>query len=95
MFVRRGAAAHRRRYVRALVPTVVVVAALAVWTLAGPLAGWVAVAALALLPAAAAVAADRFRSLGHAVVRSRTAAAGWSPDTDRSSAGVASSIRTV
>ncbi len=64
--VPRGPAARRRRFVRVLVPAVVVVAALAIW--AGSLPGWIAVVPLLVLPAAVAVAGDRVRSLGHAVL---------------------------
>lgn len=64
----RGSASRRRRYVRALWPASLGVSALAVWAVSGPLPGWIAVASLLLLPAAVAVAADRSRSLGHALV---------------------------
>lgn len=66
--VPRGPAARRCRFVRALVPAVVVVAALAIWALAGSLPGWIAVVPLPVLPAAVAVAGGRVRSLGHAVL---------------------------
>ncbi len=61
-----GPAAARRRYVRALVPaaTVVLLVVLAVGP--GPLPASVLVAALLLVPVAAALAWDRTRSLGHA-----------------------------
>lgn len=62
-----GPAARRRRFARALTP---VAAAAAALLAADRLAGWPAwpwIAALALLPAAALLAADRARSLGHAL----------------------------
>ncbi len=62
------AAARRRRYVRALMPSTVVVVALTVWALAGPLPAWIPTVSAVVLPAALAVADDRFRSLGHALV---------------------------
>jgi putative membrane protein len=66
-----GPAARRRRYTRALgawallAIVVAVVCALAGWP------GWPWQVALALLPGAVALAADRYRSLGHAVAASR------------------------
>ena len=63
--VRHGSAARRRRFVRALAGATLIVATIWVvaWTQHGP--AWVRFASLALLPAAALVAADRYRSLGH------------------------------
>ena len=62
--VRHGARATRRRWVRALVPACVP-AALAVVAVAGRLPWWLLW--LLILPVAAALAADRARSLGHAL----------------------------
>jgi len=63
-----GPAARRRRYTRALpVCAVAVAAAAALWWWAG-LPAWVWLGSLALLPCGALAAADRYRSLGHAVV---------------------------
>jgi putative membrane protein len=62
-----GPRATRRRFTRALAGALaIVVAAFAVATVAG-WPPWVWLAALAALPAAAALAADRARSLGHTV----------------------------
>lgn len=65
-----GAAARRRRYTRAVMPVVAVLAvAAAATTVTGrtvPLPGWVG--AGLLLPVAAGLAWDRYRSLGHAVL---------------------------
>jgi putative membrane protein len=64
---RHGPRATRRRFVRALVGAALLPAALAVlWRLAGWPA-WAPVVALLALPGAVALAADRARSLGHAV----------------------------
>ncbi|HEX9034458.1 MAG TPA: PH domain-containing protein, partial [Streptosporangiaceae bacterium] len=62
---RHGPAARRRRYIRALAGAVVVVALAGAATWAQHGSAWTWAASLALLPAAAAVAADRYRSLGH------------------------------
>jgi putative membrane protein len=62
-----GGAARRRRFTRALPLCVVaVVGFAALWRWAG-LPAWVWLASLALLPAGALLALDRYRSLGHAV----------------------------
>ena len=62
-----GPRARRRRYTRALLVTALVVAGCVVlWRSAG-WPGWTVVAALCLLPVAAALAQDRFRNLGHAL----------------------------
>lgn len=68
---RHGTAALRRRYFRALVGAVVIVAAIwgATWARHGP--AWVSIGSLAFLPAACLVAADRYRNLGHRL------AGGW------------------
>jgi len=60
-----GPAARRRRFVRALLPAFVLVAAagVAIWSGASQ---WFALAAILTVPAAAMLAADRYRSLGHA-----------------------------
>jgi putative membrane protein len=62
---RHGPAALRRRYVRALAAAALVVVAIAAatWVRHGP--AWVWIGSLALLPAAALVAGDRYRNLGH------------------------------
>jgi putative membrane protein len=66
-----GPRARRRRYTRALGGWALLVAALAVahWAIDAP--AWLPVAGLALLPVAAALAADRYRSLGHAIAEGR------------------------
>jgi len=62
-----GRRAARRRYLRALEVAAVLPVGLALlWWLAG-WPGWAPVVALAVLPVAAALAADRVRSLGHAI----------------------------
>lgn len=66
-----GPRARRRRYTRALAGAGLVVGALVLgWWLAGWPA-WIWQAALILLPAAALLAYDRARSLGHALVNGR------------------------
>jgi putative membrane protein len=69
--VRHGPAARRRRYVRALAAAALVIAA--IWIVSSAQGGprWVRFASLALLPAGALLAADRYRSLGHRL------AGGW------------------
>jgi putative membrane protein len=66
-----GPRARTRRYTRALIVWALLVAALAIvhWAIGGP--WWLPVAALALLPVALALAADRYRNLGHAVAGGR------------------------
>ncbi len=63
--VRHGPAARRRRYVRALAGALVLIAGggLAWWARVVP--AWAFAVMLVLLPLAAALAADRYRSLGH------------------------------
>jgi putative membrane protein len=64
---RHGPRAVRRRFVRALLVAAVLPGGLALlWWLAG-LPAWAPLVALLALPAGAALAADRARSLGHAV----------------------------
>ena len=63
-----GPRARRRRFTRALGPTVIAVALIAGAWRFGPLPGWVALASLATLPLAGFVAADRAANLGHAVL---------------------------
>jgi putative membrane protein len=60
-----GPAARRRRFTRALTGAILIIAViwLVTWAQAGP--AWVWAASLALLPASALIAADRYRSLGH------------------------------
>ena len=69
-----GPRARARRYTRALAGWALLVVALAVvhWAISGP--WWLPVAALALLPVALLLAADRYRSLGHAVTSGRLVA---------------------
>jgi putative membrane protein len=69
-----GPRARARRHTRALAGWALLVAALAVvhWAISGP--WWLPVAALALLPVALLLAADRYRSLGHAVTGGRLVA---------------------
>ena len=69
-----GPRARTRRYTRALAGWALLVAALAVvhWAIGGP--WWLPVAALVLLPVALLLAADRYRSLGHAVTDGRLVA---------------------
>jgi putative membrane protein len=69
--VAHGPRARVRRYTRALGGWALVALALAVvrWAAGGP--SWLPAVALALLPVAAALAADRYRSLGHAVADGR------------------------
>jgi putative membrane protein len=72
--VAHGPRARVRRYTRALAGWALLVAALAIvhWAISGP--WWLPVAALALLPLAVALAADRYRNLGHAVAGARLVA---------------------
>jgi len=63
-----GPAARRRRHTRALGTVALVAAALLAADLLGAWPAWPWIAALALLPLAALLAADRYRSLGHALV---------------------------
>jgi len=66
-----GPAARRRRYTRALTGAILIIAVICLltWAQHGP--AWVWAASLALLPASALIAADRYRSLGHRL------AGGW------------------
>jgi putative membrane protein len=61
-----GRAARRRRFMRALLVSLVLIGAagVALWRGAPP---WVGLAAVLTVPVAVALAADRYRSLGHAV----------------------------
>jgi putative membrane protein len=64
-----GPRARRRRFSRALAGAAAIIAALAVLSRLTGLTAWAwATAALVLPPLAAVLAADRYRSLGHAVV---------------------------
>jgi putative membrane protein len=69
--IRHGPAARRRRYVRALAGAVGVIAFIYLATRAQDGPTWVWVSSFALLPVAALLAADRYRSLGHRL------AGGW------------------
>ncbi|MCE3552429.1 PH domain-containing protein [Pseudonocardia sp. RS11V-5] len=60
-------AARRRRYTRALLPVLVLVAAAAVVGRAWPGLGWIWPGTVVLVPLAALLAADRYRALGHAL----------------------------
>jgi putative membrane protein len=66
--VRHGAAARRRRYIRALAGALVLIAGTALAWRAGVIPAWAWLATLVLLPLAAALAADRYRSLGHRLI---------------------------
>ena len=69
--VRHGAAARRRRYVRAVgVAGVLAAAGIVAWA-AGALPAWAGLGSLILLPLGAVLAADRYASLGHRL------AGGW------------------
>jgi putative membrane protein len=68
---RHGPSACRRRYVRALAGAVAIIAAIDIATLIRHGSHWLWAWSLALLPAACAVAADRYRGLGHRL------AGGW------------------
>lgn len=61
-----GPAARRRRFVRALLPALVLIVAAGLVIASGAPA-WLALAAALTVPAAAGLAADRYRSLGHAI----------------------------
>jgi putative membrane protein len=67
--VRHGPAARRRRYVRALAGALVVVAGTTLAWRTGVFPAWAWLASLVLLPLAVALAADRYRSLGHLLTR--------------------------
>ncbi len=61
-----GPAARRRRYLRVLLPAFVLVAGAGA-AIASGAPPWLAVPAMATVPVAAMLAADRYRSLGHAI----------------------------
>ncbi|MEU7813066.1 PH domain-containing protein [Pseudonocardia sp. NPDC049154] len=61
------AAARRRRYTRALVPVLVLVAAAVIVGRVWPGLGWIWPGTVVLVPLAALLAADRYRALGHAL----------------------------
>jgi putative membrane protein len=69
--IQHGPAARRRRYVRALAGALAVIAGIYLATRAQNGPTWVWVSSFALLPGAALLAADRYRSLGHRL------AGGW------------------
>ena len=84
--VAHGPAAVRRRWTRALVPALVVAVAVVVAVvLDGPL--WL-LAGLVVLPVAAALAADRARALGHALVEGHLVARAGSLARRRRALGV-------
>jgi putative membrane protein len=66
-----GPQARRRRYVRALAGAAFLVAALAFLAWLADLPAWAWQLGLVAVPAAALLAADRYRSLGHALVGGR------------------------
>jgi putative membrane protein len=66
-----GPRAMRRRYLRALAGSALIIAAVAVACVVWHGAAWIWLSSLALLPLAAALAADRYRSLGHALADGR------------------------
>lgn len=68
---RHGPAARRRRYVRAMSGAALIIAAADVLNLLSHGPGWIWLGSLVLLPAAAALAADRYRSLGHQLAYGR------------------------
>jgi putative membrane protein len=63
-----GPAARRRRFVRALTPTLVLLAGLLVLVLADWAPWWLLIGGLALVLAAFGLAVDRARGLGHLLV---------------------------
>lgn len=95
--VAHGPVATRRRYTRALWPTLILVISAVVGARWGPLPGWVAYAAPLLLPVAALLAWDRARRLGHAIAGdylvSRTGGLGGGTDVVRTDATVAVVVR--
>jgi putative membrane protein len=68
---RHGPRARRRRYARALAGGALLVAALAALTQQTRAPAWIWLVALPVLPLAAALAADRYRNLGHALTAGR------------------------
>jgi putative membrane protein len=76
--VAHGPRARARRFTHALAAWALLAAALAIgrWAIGGP--WWLPVLALALLPIAPLLAADRYRNLGHAVSGGRLVAGGGS-----------------
>jgi putative membrane protein len=69
--VRHGPRARLRRYTRGVGGGTLIVAAVIAASVAGHGPAWIWLVSLALLPLAALLAADRYRSLGHAL------AGGW------------------
>jgi putative membrane protein len=67
--VRHGPRARLRRYTRALLATVLLIALLAALWRWADWPSWPVLTSLVLLPVAALLAEDRFRSLGHALTR--------------------------
>ncbi|MEV5652482.1 PH domain-containing protein [Nocardia sp. NPDC052254] len=75
---RHGPRAHRRRYTRAFIPVWITLAALLVISLTGhhvPVWAWTLF--VLLVPASAALAQERYRGLGHAVIASDGARPVW------------------
>jgi putative membrane protein len=69
--IRHGPHARRRRYSRALAGSAAIVAAVAGLCLAADAPAWIWLSSLVLLPLAAALAADRYRNLGHRLTYGR------------------------
>ncbi len=73
-----GPAAHRRRYTRALSPILLLAAAMLVSSLAGvDFSPWWWLLPALMVPIAAALAADRYRGLGHAVLPAGDGSPTW------------------
>lgn len=92
-----GPVATRRRFTRALWPTLVVVLGVILAATIGPLPRWVAYAVPILIPAAILLAWDRARRLGHAIAGdyliSRTGGLGGATHVVRTDATVAVVVR--
>jgi len=69
--IRHGPRARRRRYTRALAGSALIVAAIFALCRAAQAPAWIWLSSLVLLPLAAALAADRYRSLGHELIAGR------------------------
>jgi putative membrane protein len=69
--IRHGPRARRRRYTRALAGSALIIAIVAAVCAAAHWPAWIWLSSLGLLPVAAALAADRYRSLGHRLTAGR------------------------